>query len=146
MNKIIVSLLIAAVIFSFSALVQAEDNQLDVNIIAANIGTTAAGTSANSPLYRIPQAAKISSIYITDLSGVASDATDYVTVSMFLNNATYGTFTSSDTAIVAVTPIALTPTGTALAAGDIVQFKLVKVASGKATTNMGVTVAYHNTN
>lgn len=145
MRKILVLFMLSLAV-CMVPLVQAEDNQLDLNVIPFHIGTTIAGTGANSGIYRVPQACKINSIYITDLSGVAADGTDYINVKLFKNNVAYGTFTSSDTAIVAVTPILLTPTGTSLAAGDILQIQLSKVGSGKATTNMGVTLAYHNAN
>lgn len=123
----------------------AEDNLLDKNVMTFWIGTTATSTAANSAIFRVPQDAKIDSVYITDLSGVIASTTDIVQTTMFLNNAANGYHTSSASAIVAVTPKAITPTVSDLHAGDIIQFKVTKTG-GLATTNMGVSVGYHNTN
>jgi cold shock CspA family protein len=146
MRKINLVLLIAAIVICVAGLVTADPNQQDINMVNFQIGTTAAGAAVNSNIFRVPQNAVIDSVYITDLGGCASSETDTAIVTMFLNNGAYGFFTTASSAIVAVTPKALTPTGVVLAAGDIVQFKLTKGASGQATTNMGVTIAYHNAN
>jgi hypothetical protein len=144
MKKLNIFLLIVSLLCCFMPPVKADMNQNDLNIITFDLGTTAAGSGTNSNIFRIPQNAKIDNIYIVDLSGVAIDATDTAIITLYLNNSAYGAYSTANGAITAVTPKALTPTATTLKAGDILQFKLTKGGSGKATTNMGVTIAYHN--
>lgn len=142
MNKIIIVLL--ALVVMFTAPVQADWNQNDEKMLNFNIGSTDAGVAASSNIFRVPMAGKISTIYMTDESGIATDPSDYVTITLYLNNVAYGHYHTSDGAFTAVVPKALTPTALVLAAGDILQIKVTKVGSGKATVNFGVTIAYHN--
>jgi len=109
------------------------------------IGTTGASSAANSGIIRIPQACQIDSIYLTDLSGVAKDSTDLITVKFYINAVEKASFVSSANALAANTPFAVTPTEYNLAAGDVLQFKATKGASGQATTNLTATVAIFNT-
>jgi hypothetical protein len=142
MNKL---LKVLAVLFlvALTAPAMADLNQNDPNIITFDIGTTATSTAAASAIFRIPQDAVIDSIYVTNLSTMTASSTDYATVTFVLNNTAYGTITTAATAITAVTPRALTPTALILHAGDVVQVAVTKTG-GVATTNMGVTLAYHN--
>lgn len=124
----------------------AQSNESDPTILTFDIGTTTiAASGAESGVFRIPKVAKIDSIYVTDLSGVTANSTDYIEVKFYRNNVAYGTMTSSATAMVAVTPRALTPTAAYLAAGDVIQFKLTKAGAGQVTTNLGVTMTIHHT-
>ena len=123
----------------------ASANEWDKNVINFIIGTTLAASETVSDIVRIPQSAKIDKIYITDQAGVAKDATDTAIVTMYLNGSAYGNITSADAALVANTPLLLTPTAVNLVAGDIIQFRLTKGGSGKATAGMGVSVSYFNT-
>jgi len=123
----------------------ASANEWDKNVINFSIGTTLAASETVSDIVRIPQSAKIDKIYITDQAGVAKDATDTAIVTMYLNGSAYGNITSADAALVANTPLLLTPTAVNLVAGDIIQFRLTKGGAGKATAGMGVSVSCFNT-
>lgn len=123
----------------------ASANEWDKNVINFSLGTTLAASETVSDIVRVPQDAKIDKIYVTDQAGVAKDATDTAIVTMYLNGSAYGHITSADAALVANTPLALTPTAVNLVAGDIIQFRLTKGASGKATAGLGVSVSYFNT-
>ncbi len=138
MKRIIALVLLALVITP--SVFAAEWSKM---IVPFTLGTTIAASETNSAVFRIPQAAKIESIYLTDRLGAASSTTDYLEVKFYLNDSAYGTFTSSGTTIVAVTPIAITPTASVLAAGDVVQFKLTKTGSGAITTDMGITMTIY---
>jgi hypothetical protein len=121
-------------------------------VVPLKLGTTTAGTAASSGVYRVPQSAKIDSIYLTDQSGIASDATDYDTVVVYKSGGSIATWTSNGvistaTTLVAITPKAMT-VGTGLGnldAGDVLQARLTKAGSGKASTGMGLTITYFNT-
>lgn len=117
----------------------------DKNVILFNIGTTASGTAANSGIVRIPQSAKIDTIYVTDRLGYAVDGSNYAVVTCYLNGSANGALTSSDTALVAMTPAALTPTISNLSAGDTLQFRLTKVGTGTTTADLSVSVGIYNT-
>lgn len=112
--------------------------------------TVIAASATQTGIYRMPQAARIDTIYFTSASAVASDASNYMTLTFYRNNSAYGTITTNGAAaagvtLVATTPAALTPTARFLSAGDIVQFKLTKGGSGVAMTDMGVTMTVTNT-
>lgn len=124
----------------------------DKNFVALQLGdnTVIAASATNTGIYRVPQDAQIDRIYLTSASAVASDASNYVTLTFYLNNSSYGTLTTCGTtagavSLVATTPSRLTPTGVNLTAGDIIQFKLTKGGSGAAMTDPGVTLSYFNT-
>lgn len=140
MKKIIIALI--AVLATVGALAANQWNKQPIQFV---IGTTAAGSAANSGIVRIGQAAQIDSIYLTDLSGVAVDATDHISVKFYVNAVEKGEYMSSATALVANTPLAMTPTEYNLAAGDVLQFKCTKGGSGQATTNLTATVAIFST-
>jgi hypothetical protein len=122
-----------------------SSNESNPQVITFALGTTIAASATESVIYRIPKSAKIDSIYVTNLSTIGVDADNNASITFFLNNAAYGNLSTAVATITAVTPKILTPTGTALSAGDTVQFKLGKGGTGAATTNMGVTLQYHNT-
>jgi len=140
MNRILLTIVLLAVLITPS-----YANEWDKMVIPFNLGDTGAATTTESGIFRIPQSAKIDTIYVTDRSGFASSTTDYIQVVCYLNGSAYGTFTSSATPVVANTPLLLTPTAKLLVEGDVLQFRLVKQGSGQATTDMGVTVSYFNT-
>lgn len=139
-------LLIITLVIMGSVLLAQDMNQLDPSVVSFDLGTTATGTAASSAIYRVPSSCKIDSIYIVDQAGIVKDATDTAVITLYVNNGAYGSFTTATNALTAVVPQILVPTAYKLNAGDILQFKLTKGTPGKATTCMGVTLAYHNTN
>ena len=149
MNKILVVLAIVAVYFTFSLApitnVDAAPAQMNQMVIPFNIGSTDAASTTNSLVVRVPLSCKIATIYVTNEATIATSATDKVVVTLFKNGSSYGAIDNTTVPFTALTPVALTPTAVKLAAGDVLQFKVTKTASGKATTSMGISVALFNT-
>lgn len=142
MNKIIAILFALMIsVASFAGI-----NEQNPETVFFNVGTSIASEGAVSNCFRVDRASTIESIYIVDQAGIATDATDTVTITLYLNNSAYGNFVTSTAAITANTGKLLTPTATKLAAGDVLQIRVTKGGAGKATTAMGVTLSMRRSN
>ena len=145
MKRYIPIIMIVALMAFFGSMLSA-DNQRDVGLLMFNLGTTEATGTAVTGVFRVPQACKIDSIPIVDQACITLSATDTATVTFYRNGSAYGAYVTSSGALAANTPVSLTPTASVLAAGDVLQFRLTKSATGKATAGLGVSIAYHNAN
>jgi hypothetical protein len=139
MKRIFALIVLAIVLFA----VPASADQWNKIALPLVIGTTASGTAQNSGIVRIPQAAQIDSVYVTESKAISADDNGLI-VNLYLNNAVIGTV-SSATALVANTPLAVTPTSYNLAAGDILQAKATKAGTGTTTVDLTVTVTVFST-
>lgn len=99
---------------------------------------TAAGTGGEWAV-PLPMACRIVAAYITDTDGIAADNTDYVD-SDITGTTGYDSRAANQGALTADTPVALalSPSGTVLAAGSQLKITVAKGGSGKAT-EAGVT-------
>ena len=125
-------------------------DEWDKQVIFFSLGDTIAAATSTSGIVRFPQIGKIDTIYVTDQAGVASAATDFLTLTCYLNGAAYGSMVTNGAVatgvtLVANTPKLFTPTAKLIAAGDVLQFRLTKDGAGTATDGLGVSVSFFNT-
>lgn len=145
MKKLLFVLLVLAVSISLFA----EDNQLDLHLIGLSMPTViTATTEVNSDIFRVPQLCKAETLYITNTQSVATNATDYLAIKLMRNNLEVARFTSTATAMVAYTAVAMPWTSSThtFAAGDILQAQMTKGGGGKSVTETLLSIGYYNGN
>lgn len=145
MRNILAALLLAAALFTCLPGIQpvsAGVNDLTVYSLPLKIGTTIAASATNTGVYRLPREGTIESLYVTNDAAVASDASHYMTVTLYKNGAANGSFTTLLTGLASGTPRKLTPTTLTFSAGDVFQAKVTKTGNGAATTDMGIVLSY----
>jgi hypothetical protein len=119
-------------------------DEWDKQGVIFDMGTTASG-NAISGCFRVPQSAKIDTVYLTESTGAVVSTSNYDVITMYLNGDANGTRTTSTSAITANTPATLTPTISNLSAGDVVQFRGSYAGTGTPTTDLAVTMSIFNT-
>ena len=101
------------------------------------IPTTAAGTDDQHMLWKVPAAFVITSVFFTDYTGIAADATNVTTLAVSKGTSTviadWDTTTGADGALTAKTPqsIPIEAGEDELAADDVLFFSKADAASGK---------------
>jgi len=140
--RFVMGLALIMTLFVLSA--PAHATEWEKIIIPFDLGSTSLLGSYTTGMIRIPQSAKIDSVYITGLGGLTASTTDGADLMFLLNNVDNGSWTSSAT-LVATVPEVLTPVDTTLEEGDTLFFKLTKVGVGATTSGLGVAVTIHNT-
>lgn len=123
------------------------ENDYNPQILAFPIGTTNAGSSAASIVTAVlPANITITSVYVVDRGGVATDATDTVTIDLLDDGDVKSTYVTSTAALVAATPKAMTITAAnaRIAKSSVVTARCTKGGSGQATTDLLLVITYFN--
>lgn len=127
----------------------------DVKTVSVEVGTTAAGTDDEIPVFVAPHGTRLLKAYLVDGGGVTADATDYTTLSI-VNKGSDGsgtdTVASFDTDSngdnVSLTAFDAHDFGTlanySLSQEDVVTLKKADTASGQALTTATVVLVYES--